>query len=339
MNHFAYPSAVFLLLLPLIFRYLFPAVKGLHGDALKIPFIADLQKITVKSGGVWGSQLGKKSSTAALWILYLIYILLVLAAARPQWVGEPIPIRSQSRDIMLIMDISNSMLEPDFAVGNRRINRLAAVKKTASDFIDKRTDDRIGLILFGTRAYLQAPLTYDKKSVQDILWSMDAGMAGNSTSIGDAIGLALKNIKEDDHKEKILVLLTDGENNDGSLAFIGVQRAPIPQPQTAFRSPTGDPRGDALASRRMSLRRRRTFLGQPAASARQSRHCTVPHARDPLESYRQRLGGESESGRVFPLGRGIRSHRSRLRAAVGVRYGQRRVGFGTQEPLLRRLLV
>ena len=219
MNHFAYPSAVFLLLLPLIFRYLFPAVKGLHGDALKIPFIADLQKITVKSGGVWGSQLGKKSSTAALWILYLIYILLVLAAARPQWVGEPIPIRSQSRDIMLIMDISNSMLEPDFAVGNRRINRLAAVKKTASDFIDKRTDDRIGLILFGTRAYLQAPLTYDKKSVQDILWSMDAGMAGNSTSIGDAIGLALKNIKEDDHKEKILVLLTDGENNDGSLAM------------------------------------------------------------------------------------------------------------------------
>lgn len=219
MNHFAFPSAVFLLILPLIFRYLLPAVKGLHGDALKVPFIEDLQKIAVKSGGIWGAKLGKKSSEVALWGLYLIYILLVIAAARPQWVGEPIPMRSESRDIMLIMDISNSMLEPDFAVGNRRINRLSAVKKTASDFIDKRTDDRIGLILFGTQAYLQAPLTYDKKSVQDILWSMDAGMAGNSTSIGDAIGLALKNIKDDDKKEKILVLLTDGENNDGSLSM------------------------------------------------------------------------------------------------------------------------
>lgn len=219
MNHFAYPSAVFLLILPLIFRYLLPAVKGLHGDALKIPFIEDLQKISIKSGGIWGAQLGKKSSSVALWALYLIYILLVIAAARPQWVGEPIPMRSESRDIMLIMDISNSMLEPDFAIGGQRINRLSAVKKTASDFIDKRTDDRIGLILFGTQAYLQAPLTYDKKSVQDILWSMDAGMAGNSTSIGDAIGLALKNIKDDDKKEKILVLLTDGENNDGSLSM------------------------------------------------------------------------------------------------------------------------
>ena len=219
MNHFAFPSAVFLLILPLIFRYLLPMVKGLHGDALKIPFIDDLQKIAVKSGGIWGTQLGKKSSSFALWGLYLIYILLVIAAARPQWVGEPIPMRSQSRDIMLIMDISNSMLEPDFAIGKQRINRLSAVKKTASDFIDNRTDDRIGLILFGTRAYLQAPLTYDKKSVQDILWSMDAGMAGNSTSIGDAIGLALKNIKDDDKKEKILVLLTDGENNDGSLSM------------------------------------------------------------------------------------------------------------------------
>lgn len=219
MNHFAFPSAVFLLILPLIFRYLLPAVKGLHGDALKIPFIEDLQKIAVKSGGIWGAQLGKKTSALGLWGLYLIYILLVIAAARPQWVSEPIPMRSESRDIMLIMDISNSMLEPDFAIGNRRINRLSAVKKTASDFIDKRTDDRIGLILFGTQAYLQAPLTYDKKSVQDILWSMDAGMAGNSTSIGDAIGLALKNIKDDDKKEKILVLLTDGENNDGSLSM------------------------------------------------------------------------------------------------------------------------
>ena len=220
MIYFEFPYAAFLLLLPLIFRYLLPVMKGLHGDALRIPFIHDLQKISLKAGGIWGNSLGSKSSSKALFVLYFIFILLTIAAARPQWRGEPMPLRNQSRDIMLVLDISNSMREPDFTIGQARINRLAAVKKTASEFIDKRRDDRIGLVLFGTRAYLQAPLTYDKQSVQDILWSMEAGMAGNSTSIGDAIGMALKNLQNDKNKdEKIIILLTDGENNDGSLSM------------------------------------------------------------------------------------------------------------------------
>ena len=218
MINFAFPYAFLLLFAPLIIRHFFPNVKGLHGDALKIPFIEDLQKITLKSGGIWGSYLGKKASQSSLFLLYLLYISLVFAAARPQWIGEALPVRSQSRDIMLIMDISNSMLEPDFAIGRQRINRLIAAKKTASDFLDKRANDRVGLILFGTRAYLQAPLTYDKASVKDILWNMDAGMAGNSTSIGDALGLALKNLKSEKN-DKVIILLTDGENNDGSLSM------------------------------------------------------------------------------------------------------------------------
>lgn len=154
------------------------------------------------------------------WLLYLVWALLVMAAARPQWVGEPIRLRNESRDIMLVTDISNSMLEPDFAVSNRKIDRLTAVKLAAGDFIRKRANDRIGLILFGTRAYLQAPLTFDKQSVQEILNLTDAGMAGNSTSIGDALGLSLKTLKDDPNtKNKIIVLLTDGENNDGSLSL------------------------------------------------------------------------------------------------------------------------
>lgn len=220
MNHIAYPFAVFLLFLPLIVRYALPTVKGLHGDALRVPFIKDLQKINVKAGGIWNKGIAEKGSGISLFLLYAVYALLVLALARPQWIGEPIRLKNQSRDILLVMDISNSMLQPDFTIGSSRINRLAAVKKVASEFIGKRVNDRIGLILFGTRAYLQAPITFDKQSVIDILWNMDAGMAGDSTAIGDAVGLALKSLKDNPDKDKkVIILLTDGENNDGSLSM------------------------------------------------------------------------------------------------------------------------
>ena len=221
MNRFAEISAFWLLLLPLIWRFILPAVKGLHGDALKIPFLSDLQKISSTQGTIkpWSGQASMQLSWRAA-ILWLIWVLLVIAAARPQWVGEPIKLRSESRDILLVTDISTSMLEPDFVLGRQRIDRLTAVKKTAQDFMDKRVDDRVGLILFGTNAYLQAPLTYDRKGVSEILWQTDAGMAGQSTAIGDALGLALKTLKDTPNPErKIVILLTDGENNDGSVSL------------------------------------------------------------------------------------------------------------------------
>ena len=221
MNHFAYPQMFWLLLLPFLFRAVLPAVKGLHGDALRVPFIGDLVKINLKSGGLWGrSTENPDRISLPLILLYLVWALLVAAAARPQWVGEPVRIKNYGRDILMVMDISNSMQEPDFALRGRRIDRLTAVKLVASDFIRKRTDDRIGLVLFGTRAYLQAPITYDKKSVEEILKTMDAGMAGDSTAIGDALGLALKTLKDSPNKDKkVIILLTDGENNDGALTL------------------------------------------------------------------------------------------------------------------------
>ncbi len=221
MNHFAYPLAFLLLLLPFVIRRFFPPVKGLHGDALRIPFIDDIAKINIKSGNLWGIRgNGSTGWNTPLWLLYAIFVLLVGAAARPQWVGEPVRLKNYSRDILMVMDISTSMLEPDFVLQGRRIDRLTAVKKAAGEFIRKRSDDRIGLVLFGTRAYLQAPITYDKKSVEEILWAMEAGMAGNSTSIGDALGLSLKSLKDAPNPDKkIIILLTDGENNDGSLSL------------------------------------------------------------------------------------------------------------------------
>ncbi len=217
---FAYPIMFLLLLLPWLVRQLLPPVRGLHGDALKVPFLNDIANINQQSGSIWGKNAQSKSNYKGLFLLFVIWGLLTIAAARPQWLGEPMKNKNYGRDIMLVMDISTSMREPDFILNRQRIDRLTAVKLAADNFIQQRQNDRIGLVLFGTRAYLQSPVTFDRKSVREILWSMEAGMAGNSTSIGDALGLALKNIRNDDGtKDKIIILLTDGENNDGSLSL------------------------------------------------------------------------------------------------------------------------
>lgn len=220
LNHFANPQAAWLLLLPLVVYFMFPAIKKTYGDALKVPFLADIKQIQSVSGkGI--SFKPAVFSAIKIFLLALVWVLMVLALCRPQWVGKPIPVKNEGREILLVVDISNSMSEENFQYKNKMYSRLTAVKNVIDNFIDKRTSDRIGLVLFGTQAYLQAPLTYDKQSVKEILWNADAGMAGNSTSIGDAVGVALKNLAESEGKpeNKVIILLTDGENNDGSLSL------------------------------------------------------------------------------------------------------------------------
>ena len=217
---FAYPQMFLLLAVPFVFYYIMPAVKGLYGDALKVPFLDDLKRISLSPGGLWRQTEEKTLLGKRFWLLYIIWALLCLAAARPQVVGEPRRLQNESRDIMLVLDLSTSMLETDFEYRGQRITRLDAVKKVVSDFTVQRADDRFGLILFGTRAYVQAPLTFDKASIRQILYTMQAGMAGQSTSIGDALALALKHLATSDHKnEKVIILLTDGESNDGSMSL------------------------------------------------------------------------------------------------------------------------
>lgn len=218
---FEYPYLVFLIFLPFIIRYLLPTVKGLHGDALKVPFVQDFTNIENKEG----LQIKKNSADTQLslrwWTVFLIWLFLVVALMRPCVMGDPIRVEGKSRDILMVTDISTSMLEDDFSFQGKRLNRLGAVKAVVSDFAERRVGDKLGLILFGTRAYLQAPLTYDRHAIQQILWSMQAGMAGNSTSIGDALGLAVKTLKnsKENLANKVIILLTDGENNDGSLSL------------------------------------------------------------------------------------------------------------------------
>lgn len=220
MISFYYPEALLLVFLPFLVFFLLPPIKSSMFEALKVPFIDDLEKIKNKSNqsAIFNIKEKLKVSLKFLY-LFAVWFALVVGVAKPQYLGEPHRLKNQNRDIMLVIDISPSMLE-GILVNNTRTDRLTAVKHVVGEFIEKRKNDRIGLILFGTRAYLQAPLTYDKNAIKNILQNTDAGMAGTSTSIGDALGIALKNLKEyQNNSNKVIILLSDGVSNDGYLSM------------------------------------------------------------------------------------------------------------------------
>ena len=140
-----------------------------------------------------------------------------MASMRPQWLGELVEIPVSGRDLMMAVDLSGSMQEEDFVVNGRKVNRLVATKKVAGEFIQRRIGDRIGLILFGEQAYLQTPLTLDRETVQILLQESAIGLAGQSTAIGDAIGLAVKRLRTHEESNRVLILLTDGANTSGAV--------------------------------------------------------------------------------------------------------------------------
>ncbi len=198
-----------LLPLPLIVRFLLPAAPVNSTAALRVPFYKHLSP---------NLQVRKKNPSWLRLVLAIIcWVLLVLAAARPQLVGDTVRQPVTGRSLMMSVDISMSMDEPDMIISGRRMTRISAVKAVASDFIKKREGDRIGLILFGSQAYLQAPLTFDRKTVSTLLEESFLGLAGRATAIGDAIGLAVKRLRNEDEKNRVLILLTDGANTAGNV--------------------------------------------------------------------------------------------------------------------------
>jgi len=211
MFHFVWPWAFAVLPLPWLIRALLPPVSGGGGPALKTPFLEDFEV----SGSF--SMPRRHGRRRALWLAVLCWLLLVTAAARPQWQGAPVPIPSRGRDLMLAVDLSGSMKIKDFRIHGHTVDRLAAVKWVAGNFIKRRIGDRMGLILFGTEAYLQVPLTFDDKTVKTLLDQAVAGMAGDQTAIGDAIGLAIKRLRNEPSSSRVLILLTDGASDAGVL--------------------------------------------------------------------------------------------------------------------------
>ncbi len=208
----AYPWLLLLALLPLLFLALRNRSQGEPVDAPVIPVGHWL------SGMPGVSTHGRSTPRWRQLLLFLAWLSLVVAVARPQHVGEQIQMPVSGRDLMLLVDISPSMDERDMVFQGRGINRLQAVKRVLNEFIDRREGDRLGLILFGTEPYVQAPLTFDRETVRSLLLEAGLGMAGRATSIGDAVGLAVKRLRDRPEQQRVAILLTDGANTAGEVS-------------------------------------------------------------------------------------------------------------------------
>lgn len=197
-----------LLPLPILLRLILPRKQQVQ-HALTVPFaIGQLPSST--TAALHPKRFG-------LVLLWLTWLGLLLAIARPQWLGDPITLPSEGREMMIAVDLSGSMQIEDMQVRGRTANRLTMVKSVLTDFIQRRVGDRLGLILFADTAYLQAPMTYDRETVATLLEESVIGLVGEKTAIGDAIGLAVKRFKEKQDSNNVLVLLTDGQNTAGNI--------------------------------------------------------------------------------------------------------------------------
>ena len=212
MLNLLWPWALALAPLPFIYRWL-RRPADVKIQALRAPLLAKValdDSASIKTSS-WQRRL-------LLIVLSLCWLSALLAIARPVWIGAPVSMPTNGRDILLAVDISGSMEQEDMTINGREVNRLIAVKAVVGDFVVKREGDRLGLILFGEKAYLQTPLTFDRKTMQTLLNEAQIGFAGsNGTAIGDAVGLAVKRLQDRPENHRVVILLTDGSNNAGEL--------------------------------------------------------------------------------------------------------------------------
>jgi Ca-activated chloride channel family protein len=209
LDGFAWPWWLLALPLPWLVRRVLPAV-GSAAPALQVPYGTRLDAVATASHGY-----GRATGIGVL--AWLAWALLCVAAARPQQLGDSVQPPQAGRDLMLAVDLSGSMSEEDMALGGQTVDRLTAAKAVLADFLDRRVGDRVGLLVFGDRAYLLAPMTTDLASVRQQLDDSVVGLAGQATAIGDAIGLAVKRLRAQAAPQRVLILLTDGVSNAGML--------------------------------------------------------------------------------------------------------------------------
>jgi Ca-activated chloride channel family protein len=205
MFEFAWPWIAVLLPLPWLLRRIVRAAAPAQALHLPQP----------------GLQLARAAEQAERgivpWLLALAWLCLLAAAARPQWIGPPQAQQRSGRALMMAVDLSGSMQTDDMELAGQRVSRFGAVEAIAGDFISRRSGDELGLILFGSQAFLVTPLTYDLGAVRAQLQGAAVGLAGTETAIGDAIAVAVKRLAALPEPARVLVLLTDGVNNAGSI--------------------------------------------------------------------------------------------------------------------------
>lgn len=205
---FAWPWLLLALPLPWLVRLLPPLRQA--GPALRVPWGERLAEVA----GPAGRRAGGRGRP---WLAWAGWVVLCMAAARPMAWGEAVQPPHSARELMLAVDLSASMGERDMVIGDQVVDRLSAAKAVIADFLERRTGDRVGLLVFGRDAHVLAPATADLATVREQLLATEVALAGRETAIGDAIGLGIKRLRAQDDGDRVLVLLTDGVNTAGAL--------------------------------------------------------------------------------------------------------------------------
>lgn len=218
MIEWEWPWMLLLAPLPWLVRRFAPPLQG-REPALRAPFFSQWQQLSAAQASA--PDRAARLPALAMWLLWL---LLLLSAARPLWVGDAIELPNSGRDLMLAVDISGSMKLEDMEMSDQLVSRIRAVKQVGSDFIAQREGDRLGLILFGSNAYVQSPLSFDTATVRRFLLEAQIGFAGQETAIGDAIGLAVKRLRERPAESRVLILLSDGKDTASSVQPLDAAR-------------------------------------------------------------------------------------------------------------------
>ncbi len=245
----SHPLLLFLLLLPWLWRRFVPPYRQRHA-ALRVPFfdrIAEEAGLKVEDGAVVVAH-----KRRALIVGGIIWALVVVALAGPVRLGPPQEVTKATRDVILAIDISGSMDAVDFpGEDGKPIQRLAAVQEVVEAFLNDRTGDRIALIVFGSRAYVQAPLTEDLDTVKALLLQTEVGMAGPHTALGDAIGLAIRTFEASEIEERLLVLLSDGNDTASRMSPLNAAEIARDKGVRMFAVGVGDP--DASGEDRLDM--------------------------------------------------------------------------------------
>ena len=222
--------------LPLLIYWLAPP-RLQQRPALRVPFLSRLQQ-----AGAGTTVENLREQGLHLLGYGIVWLLLVSALARPQWLEPPIERTIPSRDLLLLVDLSGSMGQQVFTnAAGKKVNRLEAVKEVVGDFLEKREGDRVGLIVFGNSPFLQVPFTTDLELCRELLNETDVGMAGQQTALGDAIGLGIKLLQESQTPEKTIIALTDGNDTKSAVPPEEAARVARDQDIKVYTVAIGDP--------------------------------------------------------------------------------------------------
>jgi len=239
MFEFDYPWVFVFIVLPFIINRL-PFYYISKRSALRISFKEDIDAIAGSKSKVSGIS---RATGFQKIMLFVVYLLVIIALAKPQYIGEPLSKEISQREVLVSVDLSGSMATKDFKDQNgTSIDRLEAVKMVLGDFFKVRKGEKIGLILFGNAAFVQAPFTQDLNALDHLLSELNVGMAGPQTAIGDSIGLAVKMFQDSNVTDRMLIVMSDGDDTGSKVPPLTAAKLAAKNDVSIFTIAMGDPK-------------------------------------------------------------------------------------------------